>query len=188
MNAISFEKLVSSDAKVKYGFVKELLSLGKEHPQRLYSSLPQIVSMLDSDNNIIRWAGIDLLGLLISFDSDHRIRPLLPKLYGYLNTGKMITANHAVWALFEIAKVDTENQSEIIGQILKTREYRYDTEECKNITYGNIIKGASTLYPNIREESVKKELYEFIKGQTANTRKATKKKAEVFIKKYARES
>lgn len=184
MEALDFEKLTSSDTKVKYGFVNELLSMGREHPQDLYPYLPHIVALLDSGNNILQWTGLDLLGLLIAVDTDHRIRPLLPRLYRYLNTGKMITTNHAVWALFEIAKVESDDQNEILGEILKTQEYRYDTEECKNIVYGNIIKGASAIYPNIKDESTKKKFYDFIGRQTANSRNATKKKAEAFIKKY----
>jgi hypothetical protein len=184
MEALDFEKLTSSDTKVKYGFVNELLSMGREHPQDLYPYLPHIVALLDSGNNILQWTGLDLLGLLIAVDTDHRIRPLLTRLYRYLNTGKMITTNHTVWALFEIAKVESDDQNEILGEILKTQEYRYDTEECKNIVYGNIIKGASAIYPNIKDESTKKKFYDFIGRQTANSRNATKKKAEAFIKKY----
>jgi hypothetical protein len=184
MEALDFEKLTPSDTKVKYGFVNELLSMGREHPQDLYPYLPHIVALLDSGNNILQWTGLDLLGLLITVDTDHRIRPLLPRLYRYLDTGKMITTNHAVWALFEIAKVESDDQNEILGEILKTQKYRYDTEECKNIVYGNIIKGASAVYPNIRDEGTKKKFYDFIGRQTANSRNATKKKAEAFIKKY----
>lgn len=185
MNSSSFEQLSSPDIKVKYAFTKELLKLGKERPQELYPYLSQILTLLESDNNIIKWVGIDLLGLLIPVDKDHRIRHQLPQLYQKLNTGKMITANHAIGTLFEIAKRESDKQDEIIEQILKTQEYTYDTEECKNIIYGNIIKGAKTMYPFIIHEATKKELYDFIAGQTANSRSATKKKAEDFIKKYA---
>lgn len=184
MEALDFEKLTSPNPKVKYGFINELLRMGREDPQDLYPHLPHIVALLDSDNSILQWTGLDLLGLLIAVDTDHRIRPLLPRLYRYLNTGKMITANHAVWALFEIAKVESDHQNEILGEILKTQEYSYDIEECKNILYGNIIKGASAIYPNIRDAGTKKKVYDFIVKQTANGRNATKKKAEAFMKKY----
>ncbi len=186
MKTFSFEKLASPNPKEKYEFVNELLATGKEQPQDLYPYLPQIVELLDSDNNIIRWAAIDLIGLLIVVDTDHRIPLLLPKLYRYLNTGKMITANHAVWALFEITKVEPDTQNEIIKEILKTQGYSYDTEECKNIVYGNIIKSVSPIYPAIRDENIKMKVYEFVFRQTANTRNATKKKAENFIKKFTR--
>jgi len=185
MRVFSFEKLASPDTKEKYGFVRELLNTGKERPRDLYPYLPQIVTLLDSENNIIQWAGIDLLGLLITVDRDQGIPPLLPRLYRCLNTGKMITANHAVWALFEIAKAESDRQNEILEQILRTQEYQYDTQECKNIVYGNIIKGARALYPGIRDESTKKKIYDFIEAQTTNSRNSTKKKAEEFIKKYA---
>ena len=187
MSGISFEKLESVNTKEKYAFVKELLALGKENPKDLYPYLPQIIHMLDTGNNIIIWAGIELLGSLITIDKSHRIKLQLPRLYTYLNTGKMITANHAVAALSEIAKVEVELQDQIVEEILEIQEYEYDTEECKNIVYGNIIKGMVTCYPTLQNEKTKKKVVEFIRKQKENTRNATKKKAEEFLKRYAKQ-
>lgn len=187
MSVPSFEKLESVNTKEKYAFVKELLTRGKASPENLYPYLLQIIHMLDTGNNIIIWAGIELLGLLIKVDKDHRIKLQLHRLYTYLNTGKMITANHAVASLLEIAKVEFTLQDEIVEEILKTKEYKYDTEECKNIVYGNIIKGMDTCYPTIRNETTKKKVVEFIKKQKENTRNATKKKAEGFLKRHMKQ-
>jgi hypothetical protein len=187
MSVPSFEKLESVNAKEKYAFVKELLAAGKQNPKGLYPYLPQIIYMLDTGKNIIVWAGIELLGSLIKVDKNRRIKSQLPRLYTYLNTGRMITANHAVAALSEIAKVEVELQDKIIEEILKTQEYKYDTEECKNIVYGNIIKGMETCYPTIKNEKTKKEVVEFIRKQEENKRNATKKKAEGFMKRYTKQ-
>lgn len=186
MNAAAFEKLESPDIKGKYAFVRALLVAGKENPKALYPYLAKIIGMLDSKNTIVTWAAIELLGNLIGVDKDHKIKALLPRLYMYLNTGGMITANHAVAALSEIAKVELGFQDEIIGELLKTEGYEYDTDECRNIVYGTIIKGMNTCYPVIREEKTKKKVFEFIRKQQGNTRNATKKKAEAFLKKYSR--
>lgn len=187
MNAVAFEKLESADVKVKYTFVRDLLTAGKENPEELYPYLPEIISMLDSENNIVTWAAIELLGDLIGVDADHKIRALLPRLYMYLDTGKMITANNAVVTLSEIAKTELGFQDEIIEELLKIEGYEYDTDECKNIVYGTIIKGMNTCYPAIREEKTKKKVFEFIRKQEGNTRNATKKKAAAFLKKYSRQ-
>jgi hypothetical protein len=184
MSVPSFEKLKSVDTKEKYAFVKELLALGKENPKDLYLYLPQIIHMLDTGNNIIIWAGIELLGSLITVDKSHKIKLQLPRLYTYLNKGRMITANHAVTALSKIATVELELQDKIIEKILKTQEYEYDTEECKNILYGQIIKGMETCYPTLHNGKTKKKVVEFIEKQKENTRNATKRKAEGFLKRY----
>lgn len=187
MSIPSFEKLESANCKERYAFVKELLTTGKENPKDLYPYLLQIIHMLDTGNNIIIWGGIELLGLLSKVDKDHRIELQLPRLYTYLNTGKMITANHAVAALLEIAKDKRGFQDAIVEEILKTQEYKYDTEECKNIIYGTIIKGMDTCYPTLQNEKTKKKVVEFIRKQKKNGRNATKKKAEGFLKRYMKQ-
>ena len=184
MNEKSFEILNSTNAKEKYQFVNKLIDFGKHSPETLYPYISTVISLLDSKNSIIKWTGIDLLGYLISVDTDHKIVEQLPRLYMNLNTGKMITANHVVWALIEIANVLKERQKEIIETILKVQEYNYDTEECKNIVYGNIIKGFSKIYNTIDDDKIKSTVYEFIKNQVGNRRNSTKKKAETFIKKH----
>lgn len=185
MNAPSFEKLESADPKEKYSFVKELLLTAREHPESVYPYFPQVVQMLDTGNTIIVWAGIELIGCLSRVDEDHRIVALLPKLYAYLNTGKMITANHAVSSLLEIARVERALQDKIIEEVLKTQEYEYDTEECKNIVYGTIIKGMMVCYPTLRSETIKYRVLEFIRKQRENTRNATRKKAEAFLDRFS---
>jgi len=137
--------------------------------------------MLDSEKNIILWAGIELLGDLSKVDLHHKVRQQLPRLYSYLNTGKMITANHAVASLCKIAGEEVDLQKEIIREILKIKSYKYDSEECKNIVYGNIIKEIGSMFKVIEDEKTKEEVIKFVEEQVSNTRNATKKKAERFL-------
>jgi len=88
MNEKSFEILNSTNAKEKYQFVNKLIDFGKHSPETLYPYISTVISLLDSKNSIIKWTGIDLLGYLISVDTDHKIVEQLPRLYMNLNTGK----------------------------------------------------------------------------------------------------
>jgi len=50
---LDLDKFNSKDPKVKYGFAKELLKLGKDSPSLLYDYFDNWVEMMKSDNNIV---------------------------------------------------------------------------------------------------------------------------------------
>ena len=179
---VNLDDLNSTDPKVKYKAVKDILAIVKESPIELYPQIDKFIELLDSENNILRWTAIDVIGYLSSFDKDKKIDKLLDKLFGFLNAGKLITANHAIAALTNIASEKEEHREKITNELLKVQNYSYNTEECKNIALGKLIESLSTYFNKIDD---KKAVIKFVMSQTNNSRNATAKKAEAFLKKHA---
>ncbi|HEX7320319.1 MAG TPA: hypothetical protein VF399_08180 [bacterium] len=174
--------LSSSDPKIKYGCAKALVATARENPRRLYPHIEFFIDLLDSENQILKWTAIDIVGCLIKADKEKKAGRLLGRLCGFLNAGKLITAGHAVSALAEIAQVKCEYRGRITRKLLKVEHYDYDTVECRNIALGKVILALETFYDDLGMKE-KQAAREFVKRQTTNSRHATGKKAEEFLKK-----
>lgn len=179
--SVNFKDLTSENPKIKYGCVKKLLALSKNNPSELYPHLDFFVELLDNENNIMKWTAIDIIGRLSKVDSENKTDKLMDKLFGLLNCGRMITANHAVAALTDIALARPRYQEKITEELLKVEHYNYDTVECRNIALGKVILAINEYFDQLKD---KKAVVEFVERQTKNTRNATKKKAEQFLKKW----
>jgi len=185
MGKIDLTDLMSKDPEVKYARSKNILALAKEDPAQLYPDLDFFVRLLDSDNKILRWTSISVIGAMGRVDEAKAVDKLMPRLVAMLNTGNMITANNAIAALADIALARPEYRPKITDELLRVERYDYDTVECRNIAIGKAILAIGT-YFNALED--KKASLEFVKRQVNNTRNATKKKAEQFLKKYSRKN
>jgi hypothetical protein len=172
-------ELSSDSPRVKYGRAKSLVEVARKRPQRLYPHLGFFVRLLKTDNNILRWNAIDIIGLLSRVDDKHRIDKLLKELYRLLESGRLITANHAISALASIALAKPERQKRITEELLNIEHYTYETEECRNIALGKVVQ-ALGLYSG--EKNPGAHVIEFVKRQTNNPRPATRKKAEKFLR------
>jgi hypothetical protein len=106
-------------------------------------------------------------------------------MYGYLNSGELITVNHAISALSDIALAKPEYQDDIISELLKVEHFSYPTDECRNIAIGKVILA----FGNYSDKLVNnKEVIAFASRETKNRRSATAKKAEQLLKKLNRTS
>ena len=181
MVKINLADLSSKDPKVKYGCAKNLLAVAKEKPSEIYPELDFFVELLDSENNIIKWTAIDIIGHLARVDEAKKVDALLGKLLALLNTGKMITANHAIMALADIAMAKPEHQKKITDELLKVEHYNYDTDECRNIAMGAVIQAIDSYFSELKDKGA---AIEFARRQTQNSRNAVKKKAEKFLANY----
>ncbi len=183
MGKINFDDLLSKDPKIKYGCAKNLLTVAKENPAEIYPHLDFFVKLLDSENKILKWTAIDIIGHSAKVDNAKAIDKLMGRLFRLLSAGNMITAHHAITALTDIALAKPEYQAEITSELLKVEHYNYDTDECRNISIGKVILAISTYFDELE---YKEAAIEFVRRQTENTRNATKKKAEQFLRKYKR--
>jgi hypothetical protein len=115
-------------------------------------------------------------------DRYYRIPDKSRRLYGFLNAGKLITAGHAVSSLAAIARARPGFRTRITDELMKVECYEYDTAECRNIAIGHVILALGSFYDDLSVKE-KHAAREFVKRQTANSRHATGKKAEEFLKK-----
>jgi hypothetical protein len=92
----------------------------------------------------------------------------------------MITAANTIKAAVVIAANKHNLIEKIAEEILKVEEADYETAECNNIVIGQAIKSLDKLFPQLK---TKKQVFEFVQRQLKNKRPATRKKAEVFVRK-----
>jgi len=164
----------SKTAKIKYASTKKAIAISKEDPGELYPDFDFFVELLNSENQIIKWTAIQVIGNLSKVDEKKKVEKLLPKLISFLNCGKMITANNTILALSEIALNKPEYQEMIFKELIKVEHYNYDTPECRNVALGKIVSALSKFKEEIKDH---KDILEFLERQTNNTRVPVKKRA-----------
>jgi hypothetical protein len=169
--------LSSSNATRKYQSSKALIELSEKYPEKVYPFFDEFVKLLENDNNIIKWTSIIILGNLSAVDVDKKIVKILPKLFAFLDTGKMITAGNTTMALANIAKNNMVLSDKITKELLKVEKYKYDTKECGNIAIGHVINAF-----DVYLEKPNKIVIEFISRTLKNSRPATAKKAEKYLR------
>ncbi len=175
----ALKDLSSDNPRIKYKRVKNLLTIAGKNPEQLYPHLPFFVKLLKSENNILKWMAIDIIGSLSRVDTAKRIDGLLTTLFGFLRAGKMITANHAIAALSAIASAKPYYQKKVTQELLKVEQYTYDTDECHNIALGKVIVEINSYFKELKQND---QVVEFVSRQINNSRAATRKKAENFLK------
>ena len=177
---IDFELLKSKDPKIKYGFAKKLLELVRLEPQLLYPYFSQFVDLLKSENKIIKWTAIDIIGLLAMVDKENKVDGQVGPLISILSCGNLITVNHAIFSLGKIAEVKPQFLPVIITELLKIEHYNFETTECRNIAAGKVIETFGSFIDAVNND---KRVLDFTERATHNTRNATKKKALLLLRK-----
>ena len=177
---ISFEKLNSSDPQVRYKFLQELISIASKSPEILYKDIDKISELLESENKIIKWTGIELIGYLSSVDTENKTDKFVDRLIQFLHSGQLIISNHAIFALGFIAQNKPKFRKKIIKEFLQIEHDKFKTEDCKNISIGKVLDAFKQLLPFIGSDT---NVVEFIVRANTNDKKSTQKRAEELITK-----
>ena len=155
------------------------IAVSRENPGELYPHLDFFVTLLDGENQIIRWTALQVIGNLSRVDGKKKTDRLIPRLITFLRCGKMITAANAIGALAQIAAHKPEHRGAILKELIKVQKYSYDTPECRNVAIGHVIDAIAGFKDEIKNS---KDSARFLKKQTKNTRAAVRKKAGVLLK------
>lgn len=175
---LAFDKLNAKDPKEKYAFVRELLKVGSEKPELLYWNFNCWAKMLTNENNILKWAAIDIMGYVSAVDTKNKIETKIDDLLGFLHCGHLITCNHAIDALGLIAQNKPEHRDRILRELIAVSNDTYNTETCKDIAIGKVLEILGKFPDDIKDDE---DALRFIRlGQTSK-RNATKKKADKLL-------
>jgi hypothetical protein len=177
-----FNIIAKGQTSAKFRSSKALLLLSESNARLLDSRILEIVELLDSKNQILKWNAIAILGNIASEECRNVIEGLLGKMYKFLSCGELITANHAIAALAKIGQVFPEKKKKIIEQLLKVESYAFDTGECRSIAIGKVILAIEQLVDSSKATENTKE---FARRQVDNTRPATAKKAREYLRRFA---
>nr|MDO8098605.1 hypothetical protein [Candidatus Njordarchaeota archaeon] len=174
------EGISSDKARIKYGSAKVLRIIGERNPDALYPKWDFFVDMLNSENTFLKSDAVFILGHLSKVDSENKFETVFDKLYKLLDDESMITAANLVGISKVIAKAKPELQSIITARLLSI-DGTHHGSECKNVIKGHVITTLDTYFEDSKD---KKKILDFVKKELKNTRPATRKKAEAFLKKW----
>ena len=176
-----FEGVSSTNKRVKNAAGKTLQIIGEIAPKKLYSKFHFILDLVDGQDTILKWIGIDILGNVASVDREGRInKKVLKKLYSLLYDESMITASHSINTLAKIARSKPRYRKEITIELLKVEKIERN-EECRNIHIGQTISAFSEYVEFVKD---KKPILAFVKRALKNSRDATRKNAAKFLAKF----
>ncbi len=172
--------LGADKARVKYGCAKILRIISDEAPELLYPRIDYFIGLLDCDNNILKWEAIYVIANLAAVDTEDRIEPIFERYFAPIPGPVMITAANVIGGAAKIARAKPQLTERIIRELLKVEKAQYKTTECRNVALGHAIKAFDQFFDQIRNQG---PVIAFVQRQLENTRNATRKKAEVFLKK-----
>ncbi len=174
--------LSSSNPSIKYHAAKRLIEISKTDPEALYGDFQALARLLDDEKNVLQWTALQVLGNLARVDKQEKLEDVYPRIVGKLDGHKLITANNAIYALTQIAKADGSKIDRTVDELLRVKGYKYDTQECNNIAVGKVILALAELFKGAKD---KQAILDFVERETSNSRPATAKKANQFLKKHA---
>jgi hypothetical protein len=172
----------SEKKRIKNASAKCLREISRIAPEKLYSNFDYFVRLINSDDNILKWNAVYILGDLTDVDKGNKFNlKVLEQYLGLLYDKSMITAANTFRTLGKIALNKPHFRKKITSALLNV-EFLPFSSECRNILAGTAIQ-AFELY--IDELKDKKEILLFAQKHLKNRRNGTRKKAERFIKNYS---
>lgn len=188
MGRINLQDLSSEKAKVKFACAKQAIAISRENPIELYPDFDVFVDLLDSENKILKWAAIKVIGNLSKVDRKKRVDKIISRIVAYSRDKTVITAANAIGALTEIVINKPEYKDEIIKALLRVEKAKYYAKgklstECRNVAIGHVVKSLNKLGEGVLK---RKDVKNFIARQTKNTRPAVRKNAEKLLMKIER--
>jgi len=176
-----FEGLGSDKARIKYGCVKVLRLISEKKPEILYPRMDFFSDLLDSDNNFLKWGAIHTIANLVAADSERRFEVIFDKYFAPIPGPELIPAGNVIGGAAKIALAKPELSDRIAKEMVKVEKAKYKTTECRNVAMGHAIKSFDLFFDQIKD---KEQVIKLIKKQLKNTRNATRKKAERFLRKW----
>jgi hypothetical protein len=175
------EGLSSKKAPVKFGCGKILRIISERHPEALYPHIDTFIKLLDSDNNIMKWEGIHVIGNLASVDKGKKIDAILTRYLKPIKGPVMITATNVIGGAAKIAAAKPYLAERIAAEILKVQHAKYATAECRNVALGHALDAFEIFFDKIKN---KQPVIDLVTKQMDNTRNSTQKRAEKLLKKW----
>ncbi len=180
-----FNGLNNKKGTVRFGCEKIIRLISEKQPEIIYPYFDSIASMLESENNILKWGAIIIISNLVSVDTDRKFEKIFKRYFAPVTGRQMIAASNIVKNSWKIALAKPALVEKITKEILKVEETVYENKgesspECNRIVCGHAVDSFSRFYEKIKN---KKPVVDFIKRQVDSSRSAVANKAEKFLNK-----
>jgi hypothetical protein len=174
-----FAGLGATPARVKYGCLKLLRTLSESRPDLLYPEMGRLVQLLRSENQIMKWGAILMLGNLAAVDSERKIDGILAEYLQPISGPVMITAANVIHGAGKIAQAKPYLADRIAQALLRVEAANYQTAECHNVALGHAVASLESFFGQVQQRA---PVVDFVRRQLDNPRNAVKRKAARFLK------
>jgi len=173
-----FAGLGAESARVKYGCLKALRLISEKRPDILYPEIGRLFRLLDSENNIMKWGAIIMVGNLAGVDAEGKIDEILDRYLQPISGHVMIAAANVIHGAGRIAQAKPQFADRIAQALLRVEVANYQTAECRNVALGHAIKSLALFFAQLRQPQ---PMVDFVRRQLDNPRNAVRKKAAKFF-------
>jgi len=178
-----YDGVTGTDKRVKNAAAKTMQILSARKPKLLYPRFAFFVQLIHGDDTILKWIALDVIGNVSSVDTKNQInKKILQMLYDLLSDESMITAAHAIAALGAMALHKPRHRKEITANLLRIEKIKRNPE-CRNILIGHTMLALTEFIDQLPH---KKSVIAFAQRALKNSRPATRKKAEKFLRQLSR--
>jgi hypothetical protein len=171
--------LGAETARVKFGCAKALRVISETRPDLLYPRFDFFVCLLDHPNKIFQWEAARVLSQLARVDAGEKFTTIFDKYFAPIGGPVMITAANVIRGGARIAAAKPHLADLIAAELLKVDRARYQTPECRNVAIGHAVVALGDFFELLRHPA---PALRFVRKQIKNSRPATRKKAEQFLK------
>lgn len=173
------EGLSAEGARIKFGCAKALRRIAEQRPELLYPHFDFFVGLLDSENKILQWEAAFVLSCLAAVDPEGRFEAIFDKYFSPIAGPVMITAANVIGGGARVAQVKPHLADRIAAELLKVSRARYQSAECRNVAIGHAILAFDEIFDLLDNPGPARR---FVRRQIHNSRPATRRKAEQFLK------
>jgi hypothetical protein len=177
------EGVKSSKARIRFGSAKILRRLSEIDPEPLLPYWDHFVERLSSTNTFLRSDAMYVIANLAVVESDKKFEKIFEKFYSQLNDESMIPAVNLAGVSGKLALAKPQLQVKIVNRLIKIDDTDHGSE-CKNIIKGAVIESFTEFYQETGAAN-RKKMFAFVKSETRNCRRSTRRKAERFMSKHA---
>ena len=176
-----FEGLSATEANVKYACAKVLHVISEKNPCALYPRFDRFVELLRDGNKILQWEAFCIIANLSCVDSKDKFEGILDTYFAPIRGPVMITAANVIKGASTIAVAKPHLTERVVKELLRVEKGNYQTAECRNVALGHAIEALDLFFEQIED---RKPVLRLVRRQQNNTRSATRRKAERFLRKH----
>ncbi len=172
---------------LRFRYEKTLRLISEQKPELIYPHFDLFTSLLECDNNFLKWGAIMTLANLTAVDTSKKFEAIFAKYYAPIAGPVMITAANIIGSSPRIVAAKPHLEGRITAEILKVEKAKYKVDgrpspECRNVAIGHAIESFAQFFDRVED---KPAVLQFVKKQLQNSRPAVVKKATQFLRKHA---
>ena len=183
---ILIEALKTEKSAKKFSYEKALRLVSAKQPASIYPYFDFFCSLLDHDNNFLKWGAIMTIANLTAADAQKKFEALFPKYFAPISGPTMIAAANIIGSSITIVQAKPALTDAITHEILKVEKAKFllrgqPSPECRNVAIGHALNALDGFFDKIIDKA---DVLKFVKRQLKNMRKPVARRAEQFMRKH----